>query len=132
MRGNLAPASVVTSASTKDWLKDRWQAAADMNGTPIAGQHWVSSDLGGRHVATSVVLDWETACADDYAIQALEGSAWVTLETERDSRKKSKQHVVDTLSVTSGGLEASQFRVLIRRPATHWGVSLWRFEVWGH
>ena len=42
VRGNLAPASSVTTASTKDWLRDRWQAAADMNGTPVPGEHWVS------------------------------------------------------------------------------------------
>jgi hypothetical protein len=26
---------VVTSSSVNDWLKDRWQAAMDMSGTPI-------------------------------------------------------------------------------------------------
>ena len=130
----LAPASAVTSASTRDWLKDRWQAAADMNGTPISGEHWVSVDLGGPHLAVSFVLDWETACADDYAVQALRDGTWVTLPTTLDARTKSTQHVVDTLSVRVGrpALEAGQFRVLIRRPATRWGVSLWRFEIWGH
>ena len=134
VRGNLAPASAVTSASTRDWLKDRWQAAADMNGTPISGEHWVSVDLGGPHLAVSFVLDWETACADDYAVQALRDGTWVTLPTTLDARTKSTQHVVDTLSVRVGrpALEARQFRVLIRRPATRWGVSLWRFEIWGH
>jgi hypothetical protein len=133
VRGNLASASAVTSASTRDWLKDRWQAASDMNGTPIPGEHWVSIDLGGPHLAVSFVLDWETACADDYAVQALRGGAWVTLPTVLDARTKSTQHVVDTLSVRVGrpALEAQQFRVLIRRPATRWGVSLWRFEIWG-
>jgi len=135
VRGNLAPASVVTSSSTNDWLKDRWQAAKDMNGTPFPGQHWVSIELRSRHVATSFVLDWETACADDYAVQALAGSSWVTLSTARASRREFKQHVVDTLSVSDAGvpaLEAREFRVLIRRPATRWGVSLWRFEIWGY
>ena len=133
VRGNLAPASAVTSASTSDWLKDRWQAAADMNGTPIPGEHWVSIDLGGPHLVVSFVLDWETACADDYAVQALRDGAWVTLPTALDARTKSKQHVVDTLSVRVGrpALKARHFRVLIRRPATRWGVSLWRLEIWG-
>ena len=105
-----------------------------MNGTPISGEHWVSVDLGGPHLAVSFVLDWETACADDYAVQALRDGTWVTLPTTLAARTKSTQHVVDTLSVRVGrpALEAGQFRVLIRRPATRWGVALWRFEIWGH
>ena len=32
----------MTSSSVNDWLKDRWQAAMDMSGTPIE----VCEDLG--------------------------------------------------------------------------------------
>eukprot|EP01043_Picozoa_sp_COSAG02_P090252 COSAG02_NODE_27131_length_616_cov_1.139265_1_plen_60_part_00 len=31
---------VITHSQSVDWLKDRWQAAKDMNGTPIPGKHW--------------------------------------------------------------------------------------------
>ncbi len=61
VRGNLAHATVVTNEAAQvlllllllllfslckmtfvqDWLKDRWQAAADMNGTPLPGPHWL-------------------------------------------------------------------------------------------
>ena len=38
-------------------LRDRWQAASDMGGTAIPGQHWVLIDLGrivvGAHTAVS-------------------------------------------------------------------------------
>lgn len=40
VRGNLADASVLTRAAAPgDWLTDRWQAAADMSGTPLLGEH---------------------------------------------------------------------------------------------
>lgn len=34
VRGNLGAPRVVTESSTNDWLRDRWQAAKDMSGTP--------------------------------------------------------------------------------------------------
>lgn len=43
--GNLGPASVITSEVTKDWLKDRWQAAANMRGEPVPGPHYLQVDL---------------------------------------------------------------------------------------
>merc|ERR1712137_181228 len=47
VRGNLGPAEVVTrGAPARDWLKDRWQAAKDMSGAPLPGEHWLSVDLG--------------------------------------------------------------------------------------
>ena len=78
------------------------------------------------------MLDWETARADEYELQARRGDgAWVTLPTVRTKRTKTKQHVVDELAVKEVQAAAEEYRVLIRRPATSWGVSLWRFEVWG-
>eukprot|EP00961_Rhodomonas_salina_P057788 776565-Rhodomonas_salina.1 len=38
VRGNLGAAQTVTSSKMDDWLKDRWQAASDMSGTPIEGR----------------------------------------------------------------------------------------------
>ena len=64
----LCAASVVTSSAVQDWLKDRWQAAKDMSGSPIPGPHWVSVQLDDSQSLHSVVLDWETAFADDWAL----------------------------------------------------------------
>jgi len=36
-KGNLAEPSVITNEKIDDWLKDRWQAAVDMSGTPYQG-----------------------------------------------------------------------------------------------
>ena len=82
-RGNLGPAAVLNqNPPGKDWLKDRWQAASDMGGTAIPGSHWVMLDFtflldnaygtGSDEDAvevTKVVLDWETAYANDYRIE---------------------------------------------------------------
>jgi hypothetical protein len=48
-RGNLGPPEVMTQAVPgTDWIKDRWQAASDMGGTAIPGEHWVVIDLGKK------------------------------------------------------------------------------------
>lgn len=119
VRGNLGPPSVVTSPSTKDWLRDRWQAAADMNGTPIPGPHWIilsaaplSSQQGQSHDAKAklfsvekVVLDFEDAHATDYVVEATETlspAAWQPLEyPSTKERKASRRHKVDALRVTA-------------------------------
>jgi len=62
VRGNLGPPTVLTDEKEPvDWLTDRWQAALNMQGTPIPGEHWVQIDLGSPCIITRVVLDWETA-----------------------------------------------------------------------
>eukprot|EP01052_Picozoa_sp_SAG31_P008360 SAG31_NODE_421_length_15868_cov_8.966453_6_plen_226_part_00 len=45
VRGNLGPAGAVTDSKNVDWLKDRWQAAKDMSGTPIGLPQWLIVDL---------------------------------------------------------------------------------------
>ena len=138
VRGNLAPASVVTrkappAGGKAAWLNDRWQAASDMSGTPIAGPHWLSMELAARCSVREVVLDWETACADDYDLQFWTAGRWESLDTAPRRRSTRHQHVVDRLSLRRPRRHDSAvaYRLYIRRPATAWGVSLWRFELWG-
>ena len=135
VRGNLGPATVVTSESTADWLTDRWQAAADMSGTPIPGEHWVEIDL--EHIASlsRVVLDWETAHATAWTIRArlYEDSSWATLAVGTESSSVSSslpQHVIQQVLLPPGA-RARYIKLLIHSPATRWGSSLWRFQVWG-
>ncbi|KAJ1388479.1 hypothetical protein B484DRAFT_425807, partial [Ochromonadaceae sp. CCMP2298] len=82
VRGNLGPVGVVLqSPPGTNWLKDRccvgtgtgrWQAASDMGGTALPGEHWVILDLGRDTGVARVVLDWEAAFANDYVIQGWE------------------------------------------------------------
>lgn len=71
VKGNLGDASVVLQNQTDKWLKDRWQAASNMHGTAIRGQHRIHVVFQqGRHVRVQrFLLDWETAYAEDYRIE---------------------------------------------------------------
>jgi hypothetical protein len=69
-RGNLGPCNVVVQSTPgTDWLKDRWQAASDMGGTAIPGAHWIVLDFHRTVLISKIVVDWETAHADDYRIE---------------------------------------------------------------
>lgn len=77
VRGNLGPPSVLVEPSVERWLKDRWQAAADMHGTAIKGGHWVKLEFIHEnnhsqkdivHVK-KIVLDWESAFSEDYVLK---------------------------------------------------------------
>lgn len=72
VRGNLGPASVVIQAKPgTDWIHDRWQAASDMHGTQIHGAHWIQLEFQDTSVVPDkIVLDWETAYADEYVLEA--------------------------------------------------------------
>lgn len=103
--GNLGPPSVLNQVVPgNDWLKDRWQAASDMHGTEIKGQHWVELDFAQmreQDVAfwpAYAVLDWETAVSTNYVIYGRrrledDGDPWTILFD-------SKKHAYDT--TTSG------------------------------
>jgi hypothetical protein len=69
----------------QDWLRDRWQAAGDMNGTPLPGPHWLQVFAAAAQCRTSfdhgrkvslqqpslvfrVAIDWETAHCSDYVV----------------------------------------------------------------
>lgn len=69
-RGNLGPCSVILqNPPGSNWLTDRWQAASDMGGTAIPGHHWVILDFGRLVDVDKVIIDWETAHADEYRIE---------------------------------------------------------------
>jgi len=157
VRGNLGPASTVLNDGT-DWIKDRWQAASNMHGKAIQGEHWVvlewKSATAGVEIH-SIVLDWEAAFADNYQVQIQpltdNGGAtdeWTTvLEAPRDivhTEKKGQSpgvkdpqvplHVVHTLKELDGPPFPTTrlLRILINHPSqTGWGVSLWRVLVYG-
>lgn len=70
-RGNLGPCEVIIQSQPgSDWLKDRWQAASDMGGTAIPGHHWVLLDFKKPIMISKVLIDWETAYAKDYRLEA--------------------------------------------------------------
>jgi hypothetical protein len=138
VRGNLGPPKVVLSPKVRNWLSDRWQAAVDMSGKPIPGAHWVelkptnaSRSASVRFNVTHVLLDWETAHATDFVLQRRGADGgWHMLPCAPAQRIKARQHIVDTI-VLKDEVSVTCIRLLIRRPGTQWGSSLWRFEIWG-
>jgi hypothetical protein len=136
--GNLGLPSVVTSEKVvRDWLLDRWQAASDMGGTPIPGEHWIEIDL--EHIAklSRILLDWETAHATKWTLRArlYEDGGWATIALGTDAvsvltDSQPQQHVMQQV-ILPVDIRARYIRLIIHEPATRWGSSLWRFQVWG-
>ena len=153
--GNLGPPSVLNQVDPgKDWLKDRWQAASDMHGTEIKGQHWVELDFTQMREQNEAfwpayaILDWETAVSTDYVISGRrrledDSDAWTVLFD-------SKKHAYDTTtSGKSPGVKKEMplhyihnatlsqpklidaIRIVIRSSDHGWGVSLWQVDIYG-
>lgn len=152
VQGNLGPPSVILQVKPgKDWLHDRWQAASDMHGTNIPGEHWIRLDFGETVLVDSIVLDWETAYADKYRLEAHDNdNLWILFDgtdPAQDNMRSVSQsgqspgvkqkrplHVVHKLSLSGTPPAQKRLRALrlhILKPATGWGVSLWQFDVYG-
>jgi len=71
VRGNLGPVSVVIQSKPgSDWIHDRWQAASNMHGKNIPGEHWIQLEFEYSKIFVDrIVLDWETAYADEYILE---------------------------------------------------------------
>jgi hypothetical protein len=134
VRGNLGPASVVTSEVVKDWLKDRWQAAKNMQGVPIPGPHWIEVDLERACKVFKVLVDYETAYSADYAVFGRNiDEGWISLADSKKgllTLKPTNQHIVHELA-TDSSVSVRNVKLSIRSIATRWGVSVWRFQIWG-
>jgi len=155
VRGNLGPGSTIVDSKNADWIRDRWQAAKDMTGAPIPGEHWIRIDLEKRAQLTRVVLDWETAYGKAYDIEVSDDgeSGWKTVytTTSASGQKSSDKHVVHSLvlggqEVSVGGRATQQekidddvneskqgrfVRVTIKALGTPWGASLWEVKIFG-
>jgi hypothetical protein len=142
VRGNLGPPSVVVSPQVTDWLKDRWQAAKDMSGTPIPGQHWLQLDLSHpANSLTRVLIDYEVALSNDYYIEThcVSTGSWqtvhdtkVTSPKQTKKKKQDKVHYIHDISIKDSSCKLfDKVKLSIRSPATRFGVSVWRLEAHG-
>lgn len=142
VRGNLGPPGVVTSPAVADWLQDRWQAARDMSGTPIAGPHWLQLDLPGIALSlTRVLIDYEVALSRDYSVEIFcpDENKWLAAHDTRrsdpqlTSRHKKKLHIIHDISIKSDTIckGFTKIKLNIRSPASRFGTSIWRFEAYG-
>jgi hypothetical protein len=162
VRGNLGPVSVVVQAIPgTDWLHDRWQAASNMHGKTIPGEHWIQLEFTHPIVVDSIRLDWETAFASEYRIEGSlkptisttpeeSGQVWALFDASNpaDLAQRTEEasgqspgvkqslplHVVHNIKSVAHNKNNRPLRYLrlhILKPATGWGVSLWQFDVFG-
>lgn len=150
--GNLGhPQVVIQNPPGGNWLKDRWQAASDMGGTAIPGEHYITLDFNRFVRAYHITLDWEAAYAKDYhvSVRSSPHEEWKCLfdgASPDDHGRRSVTQSGQSPGVTYTlplhiihNIDISQFRdidfrylqVFIRKPAAGWGVSLWQVEVRG-
>ncbi len=152
VRGNLGPPEVMLNNGT-NWLQDRWQAASDMHGTEIKGQHWVVVRFQQSVRVTDIRLYWETAYSDDYVIRGqTHGNATVWTLDSIDKLIIQRHRIVHETGVSPGVKNQKlplhivhfyqhltttepiqQLQILIRSPFHRgWGVSLWGIHVLGY
>lgn len=144
--GNLGPPGVVISPIVSDWLKDRWQAAKDMTGAPIPGPHWLQFDLPKPASALNrILIDFEVALSNDYSIDifCISTNAWQPVHDTRvadalstKKLKKDKMHIFHEITLKDKDIASmcksfDKLKMKIRRPATRFGTSIWRFEAYG-
>jgi len=146
-RGNLGPIESILSDTADDWLKDRHQFAVDMSGRPIPGEHWIRLDFATAvHTIEKIVIDFEIAWAEDWALEYGDvNSEKFTLlydniadgnmnGNSREETVNGKHHVT-TVNLSPGAEKYEPFtslRMIIRRPKTQWGTSIWRMKIFGN
>ena len=133
VRGNLGEASVITNGKRDDWLKDRWQAAENMQGAPTPGPHWLLVELEQKCVVERIDVEFESAYARDYALKGrTRDGGWVTLAVGVSAveSRPAKQRVLHRLA-SQAMAPIDQVRLDIARPGTQWGTSVWELDVFG-
>lgn len=109
-----------------------------MSGTPVPGVHWLELEFDGSVVSIkNVVIDFEDAFCDDYIIELGSSSEYKTVyEAKNDNKKRRRKehhHVVDSFDINyiSEGEKWKKIRVTFNKPATKWGISVWRLVFFG-
>lgn len=156
VRGNLGPIEVIKQANPgTNWIKDRWQAASDMHGTAIKGQHWVTLEFSSRSTinVSKVVIDWEAAYAKKFRIEGkqTDDGDWCILYDGNDNSQEFRRkvietgqspgvkfkmplHVIHTIDLNDISEKCPSLRYLrlfINKSEMGWGVSIWQFDVYG-
>lgn len=156
VRGNLGPIEVIKQANPgTNWIKDRWQAASDMHGTAIKGQHWVTLEFSSPSTinVSKVVIDWEAAYAKFYRLEGkqTDHGNWCILYDGNDNseefRRKVKEtgqspgvkfkmplhviHTIDLHDISDKCPSLRYLRLFINKSEMGWGVSIWQFDVYG-
>jgi hypothetical protein len=100
-----------------DGLSDtRWSSE-------FSDPQWLAIDLGAPATISRVVLNWEIACAQSYAIQvSLDGSTWTDVFTTANGRGETEE-------IKFAPTSARWVRFYGTKRATPFGYSLWEMKV---
>ncbi|MDR1426142.1 MAG: discoidin domain-containing protein, partial [Bifidobacteriaceae bacterium] len=90
---------------------------------------WVQVDLGQPYRASKVVLNWESAYADQYEVQVSpDGATWTSVHVRTDAVPTGDH--IDTIDFATP-VEGRFWRMQSVHAATAYGPSLYEFEVYG-
>jgi hypothetical protein len=100
-----------------DGLSDtRWSSE-------FSDPQWLAIDLGAPSRISRVVLNWETACGQSYAIQvSLDGNTWTDVFTTANGRGETEE-------IKFAPTSARWVRVYGTKRVTPFGYSLWEMRV---
>ena len=100
-----------------DGLSDtRWSSE-------FSDPQWLAIDLGAPATISRVVLDWESACGQSYAIQvSLDGSTWTDVYTTNEGKGGTEE-------IKFAPTSARWVRLYGTKRATPFGYSLWEMRV---
>lgn len=125
---NLAEGARVTASASDDAHGFTAGLAADgkpdtrWSSAPTAAEQWLQLDLGAPKTFNAVTVKWEVACPKAYRVEASEdGQAWRALGEGEGREGLTELRVPETT--------ARQVRLIMTKPATGWGYSVWEVEV---
>lgn len=133
VHGNLGDPFVVLNENIENWLSDRWQAASNMQGSPIPGEHYLHLFLTQKVIINYVIIDFETAFSDHYKLIGCVIADSCIILASSSSRKvlnTSKNHIVHRIDVNNDTPVIS-VKLTIEKPSTKWGTSIWRLQLHG-
>jgi hypothetical protein len=114
---SLESASFPASNAVDGNLGTRWSSG-------FGDPQWLQVDLGSTRSICRVTLNWETAYATAFQIQASnDANTWTTIYSTTTGTGG-----VQTLNLTGSG---RYLRMYGTTRATQWGYSLWEFQVYG-
>ncbi len=135
VHGNLGDPIVVLSENVDNWLTDRWQAASNMQGSPIPGDHYLHLFLNQKAIIKHVIIDFETAYSDHYRLIGCVAANNCVIELATSASRKvidtSKNHIIHLIG-TSIESPVTSVKLVIDKPSTRWGTSIWRLQLHGY
>jgi beta-galactosidase len=104
-------------------LTDRWESLT-------TDSEWIYVDLGVQYAVDSVIVNWETAAGQDYAIQVATAlpatdTGWTTVAHITNGAQGEKR------SITFAPVQARYVCMRGYKRASIFAYSIWEFEVYG-